>query len=123
MASAAAFMPGPLHTVYYASKAYVLSFSEALQLELAGSGVTVTALCPGPVKSKFLSSAGGPKNNVFPALESRDVADEGYRAMMNGMRVVVPGHALRFMLAILPRLMLAFITLKRNKTILKAESP
>jgi len=93
VASTAAFQPGPLMTVYYATKAYVLSFSEALHRELGGQGVRVTALCPGPVETEFMARAGIPEN-YFPRFLSRSaerVAQEGYDGLMRGRRVVIPG--------------------------------
>jgi short-subunit dehydrogenase len=94
VASTAAFQPGPLMAVYYASKAYVLSFSVALSLELEKSGITVTALCPGPTRTEFQAVAGmggtalGSKG---VAMDTRPVAVAGYRGMMRGKRVVTPG--------------------------------
>ena len=70
VASTAAFQPGPLMAVYYATKAYVLSFSEAIANELAGTGVTVTALCPGPTRTEFQKTAGVEKTRALPALSS-----------------------------------------------------
>ena len=101
VASVAAFMPGPGMAIYYASKAYVLSFSEALSAELAPLGVTVTALCPGPVPTGFQARAGfsGRMNNAMRhiALSSPQVARAGYNGMMAGKRVVLPGIAARIM--------------------------
>ena len=95
VASTAAFQPGPLMAVYYATKAYVLSFSEAIALELAGSGVTVTALCPGPTHSGFQSAAklasDAPLFKSGAVADSASVAEAGYRAMMAGERVHVTG--------------------------------
>lgn len=94
VASTAAFQPGPLMAVYYATKAYVLSFSEALANETAGTGVTVTTLCPGPTLTEFQSRAGF--GNV-PLLKSplvmsaADVARAGYEGMMRGQGLVIPG--------------------------------
>ena len=70
VASVASFMPGPGMAVYHATKAYVLSFSEALHRELGGQGVRVTALCPGPVETEFMARAGIPEN-YFPRFLSR----------------------------------------------------
>ena len=101
IASTAAFQPGPLMAVYYASKAFVLSFSEALSNELNGSGVSVTVLCPGAVKTGFQEAARMTKSNLFRrvTLEADRVAREGYNGMMKGKRVVVPGLRHRLMVS------------------------
>jgi hypothetical protein len=93
VASTAAFQPGPLMAVYYASKAYVLSFSEALTTELDGTGVSVTALCPGPTDTGFQSRADmGASKLVQGGLQDpAEVARAGYRGMQAGEAVVVPG--------------------------------
>jgi uncharacterized protein len=94
VASTAAFMPGPGMSVYYASKAYVLSFSEALTRELKGSGVTMTTLCPGPTDTGFAIAAGLGKSllhKVLPAATSKEVAVAGYKAMLKGKAIVIPG--------------------------------
>lgn len=101
VASVAAFMPGPGFAVYYASKAYVRSFSEALAEELKSAGVRVTALCPGPVRTGFQSRAGfdftGEMNAMKPALlPASEVARQGYEALAAGKRVVVPGLVNKF---------------------------
>jgi short-subunit dehydrogenase len=109
LASTAAFQPGPLMAVYYASKAYVLSFSQAIGNELAGTGVTVTALCPGPTGTGFATRAGLRQSKLFSALSvstSKDVAVAGYRAMLKGEPVVIVGFknkALNFLQRFLPR--------------------
>jgi hypothetical protein len=93
VASVAAFLPGPGMAVYYATKAYVLSFSEALHHELKSRGVRVTVLCPGPVPTEFQARAGMP-GNVLPPLLTRSaeqVAKDAYRGLAAGRRVVVPG--------------------------------
>jgi uncharacterized protein len=95
-ASTAAFQPGPLMAVYYATKAYVLSFSEALANETAGTGVSVTALCPGPTITEFQKQAGLEQTRLFHSplvLDARTVALAGYRGMMRGKRLVIPGLA------------------------------
>ena len=94
VASTAAFQPGPLMSVYYASKAFVLSFSEALAEEVRGTGVTVTTLCPGPTATGFGMAAGFPGVRFFGLFDSgpvKPVALAGYRAMRRGKRVVIPG--------------------------------
>jgi len=94
VASTAAFQPGPLMAVYYATKAYVLSFSEAIAEELGGTGVTVTALCPGPTATGFQKKANmGSLNllHVMKPVSSMEVAQAGYRGLMRGKRVVIPG--------------------------------
>jgi len=93
MSSTAAFMPGPLQAVYYASKAYVLSFSQAIASELEGTGVTVTAVCPGPTDTQFHRRAGQTSTWLLALLSQMDpetVARAAYRGMMKGRRVVVP---------------------------------
>jgi uncharacterized protein len=94
LASTAAFQPGPLMAVYYATKAYVLSFSEALANELAGSGVTVTALCPGPTETNFQKQAGLEETRLFQSplvTDARSVARAGYDGLKKGKRIVIPG--------------------------------
>lgn len=92
VASTAAFQPGPMMAVYYATKAYVLSFSEALVEELAGTGVTVTTLCPGATKTNFGSVANVEKTKMFSkAMDATTVAALGYNGMKNGKRVVITG--------------------------------
>lgn len=93
-ASTAAFQPGPYMAVYYATKAFVLSFSEAIAAELHGSGVTVTALCPGPTASGFqdkadMQASALVKGKKLPTADA--VAAAGYRAMQRGQRVFIPG--------------------------------
>jgi short-subunit dehydrogenase len=94
VASTAAFQPGPLMANYYASKAYVLSFSEALWEEARGTGVHVSCLCPGPTVSKFRERAGTGKTNLAKsskAAPSAPVAQAGYDAFRANRRVVVTG--------------------------------
>jgi len=105
VASIAAFMPGPGMAVYYASKAYVLSFSEALARELKGSGVTVTTLCPGPTDTSFATAAGLGKSlmhKMIPPATSMQVAKAGYKAMQKGKAIEIPGF-MNKMSAISPR--------------------
>lgn len=93
VASIAAFLPSPGMAVYHASKAYVLSFSEALHHELAGRGIRVTALCPGPVQTEFQARSGMtlPGSSKLLELPARRVAQLGYDGLMRGRRVVVAG--------------------------------
>ena len=93
VASTAAFQPGPLMAVYYATKAYVLHFSEAIANELQGSGVTVTCLCPGPTMTEFHKRANMLSSRMlqFGAMDARTVAEDGYRALMAGKPVVISG--------------------------------
>jgi short-subunit dehydrogenase len=115
VASVAAFLPGPYMAVYYATKAYVLSFSEALHQELKPRGVRVTTLCPGPVPTEFQARAGAASRSLPPllTLSAEEVAEQGYRALQAGRRLVVPGivNKIVTMLARLaPRaLVLAFV--------------
>lgn len=94
LASTAAFQPGPLMSVYYASKAFVLSFSEALDEELRNSGVSVTCLCPGATATSFAETAGVKNSKLFTTIggtTAEEVARYGYDAMMRGERVGVVG--------------------------------
>ncbi|MDQ2818270.1 MAG: SDR family oxidoreductase [Candidatus Eremiobacteraeota bacterium] len=105
VASTAAFFPGPLMAVYYASKAFVLSFSRALAEELRGSGITVTALCPGPTTSGFQRRAGMEDSKLLRGrvMDAPTVAQAGYRGLMRGKGLVVPGARYR-LLALAARL-------------------
>lgn len=96
VASVASYMPGPRMAVYFATKAYVLSFSDALGQELKGSGVSVSALCPGPTPTEFQSVAGMGRNysgasRSLAQVDAPSVARAGYRALMKGRRSVIPG--------------------------------
>lgn len=94
VASTAGFQPGPLMSVYYATKAYVISFSEALANELHGTGITVTCLCPGATDTGFQSRAGLGNTLLFKKLRPMDaatVARDGYRALMAGKTIVISG--------------------------------
>jgi short-subunit dehydrogenase len=106
--SIAGFLPGPGMAVYYASKAYVLSFSEALRRELAPRGVRVTALCPGPVPSEFQARAGFKPgfDSAILNVSASDVAQAGYRGLMANKRAVLPGLGIKvvpFLLRLFPR--------------------
>ncbi|MBH8606501.1 SDR family oxidoreductase [Thermoactinomyces sp. CICC 10521] len=98
--SMASFVPGPLMAVYYASKAYTLSFTEALAHELKESGVKVTALCPGPVKTRFAMRAKMHQSRLTEknALDAFTVAKAGYEGLLSGKPVVVPGAVFRSLL-------------------------
>ncbi|MDO6760198.1 SDR family oxidoreductase [Tamlana sp. 2_MG-2023] len=105
MSSLAAFQPGPLMSIYYASKGYMLSFSEAIANELKGTGVTVTAVCPGPTQTSFQKTVSeNTKDNKikFNMGTASEVAAYGYKAMLQGKSYAIPGTFNKF-LAILPR--------------------
>jgi uncharacterized protein len=95
VASTAGFAPGPLMAVYYATKAYVISLSEALAEELRGSGVSVTVLCPGPTLTEFQAVAHMETTRLFRlpgmVMDAGAVARAGYAGLMRGKRLVVPG--------------------------------
>ena len=114
MASTAAFQPGPLMAVYYATKAYVLSFSEAVREELRETGVTVTTLCPGPTRTDFQKNAGIERLRLLQItnMDARKVAALGYRGLMKGKRVVVTGFLNRFLafgVRLMPRAFVAWV--------------
>jgi uncharacterized protein len=103
VASTAAFQPGPIMAVYYATKAYVLSFTEALANETSGTGVHVTALCPGPTRTEFQARAGYkpiPMLRMPLVSTPADVARAGWEGMKHGRRVVVPGLANRLLVQV-----------------------
>ena len=94
VASTAGFQPGPLMVVYYATKAYVISFSEALANELKPNGVTVTCFCPGATETGFAARAGNDKTRLFQKLgpmDAKTVAADGYRGLMKGKTLVISG--------------------------------
>jgi hypothetical protein len=106
--------------VYHATKAYILSFTEALHRELAPRGIRVTALCPGPVETEFQARAGMPED-YYPRKLSRSmqrVAREGYDGLMRGRRVVVPGSDNK-VAALLPRLLPRAIMLRLVHTFMR----
>lgn len=106
VASTAAFQPGPLMAAYYATKAYVLFLSEGIAAEIRGSGVTVTALCPGPASTGFQQRAQMEESRLVKGraiMDARTVAVIGYRGMQQGKTVVIPGRRNRI-LALTPRL-------------------
>jgi hypothetical protein len=117
VASIGAFMPGPLTATYFASKAFVVSFSEALAHELRGSGVTVTTLCPGPTDTGFARQAGliGSKAFSTHLMDPADVAQTGYTSTMKGHGVVAPGfrnHMRMLVVRWVPRRLLAHFSRK-----------
>lgn len=124
VASTAAFLPGPYMAAYYASKAYVLSFSEALAEELCGSGITVTALCPGPTRTAFQKRAGmrdAPlvSGSLLPVMTADRVAEAGYAGTLRGRRVVIPGLANRLVAVgarLLPRRVLTPVVGRLNRS-------
>jgi short-subunit dehydrogenase len=104
VASVAAFLSGPGMAIYYATKAFVVSFSDGIGQELRSSGVTVTCLCPGYTATDFQARAGlDPKlASTVPTMTAMAVAEDGYRGLMGGKRRVVPGALNKFAVAILP---------------------
>ena len=122
VASVVGYQPGgPRMAVYYATKSYVLSFSKGLARELDGSGVSVTALCPGLTKSSFEQRAGASGTALykfFPQMNAKDVAIAGYRGMMRGRKTVLPGIATK-MMAFAGELPPRAIALKVNHLLLK----
>ena len=108
VSSIAGFLPGPGMAVYYASKAYVLSFTEALRQELAPRGVRVTVLCPGPVPTEFQARAGFRPhyNSAFLDVPAAEVARQGFEGLMADKRAVLPGLGIKivpFLLRLSPR--------------------
>ena len=96
VASTAAFQPGPLMALYYATKAFVLSFTEAIAEELRGTGVTATALCPGPTATDFQRRAKIEgirlmKSKAIAMMTASEVAEIGYRGFLAGKAVIIPG--------------------------------
>jgi short-subunit dehydrogenase len=119
VASTAGFVPGPFMAVYYATKAFVLSFSHAIANEVQGTGVTVTVLCPGATRTEFDRVAGIQDSKLFhgPAMTAEEVAREGYRAMMQGKPEVIAGARNRWMMLgtrLAPRTMLAATARRLN---------
>lgn len=121
MASIGSYMPGPMMAAYFASKAYVLSLSEALANELHGTGVTVTALCAGPTRTNFAQRARLTECRAFRGslMEPADVAREGYAAMMRGKQVLITGFKLRLQMLptpLLPRRLMAHFARQYHET-------
>ena len=127
VASVAGFLPGPGQAVYYASKAYVLSFSEALHTELKPKGVRVTTLCPGPVPTEFQARAGVDARPVpFVELPAARVAEQGYRGLMQGKRLVLPGlgnKTIVLLARVLPRYLVLAAADRRQRARLASGAP
>jgi short-subunit dehydrogenase len=119
--STAGFQPGPFMAVYYASKAFVNSFTEALSVELQGTGVAATVSCPGPTSTEFAQVAGNDKSRLFQqaaAMGAREVAAHGYHAMMRGETLAIPGFKNKMLLQSLrlaPRGMVRGLAASLNK--------
>ena len=122
VASTAAFQSGPFMAVYYATKAFVLSFSEAVSEELTGTNVTVSCLCPGPTETEFQNRAGIKKTKMmnrkkFTVMSAAEVALTGYKEMMKGKRIIIPGFANKagaIFVKLLPRKIITKITRSLN---------
>jgi uncharacterized protein len=120
VASVAAYLPGPLMATYYASKAFVLSFSEAIAEESRDTGVTVTTLCPGPTITGFQRRAGIERARLLRGpmvMQAGPVALAGYRGALEGRRVVVPGLANKLVVQLLrhaPRSLMAALVRRAN---------
>ena len=119
VASLAGFLPGPFMATYYASKAYVLSFTEALAHELRDTGITVTALCPGPTATEFAQVAGAERTQLFRSVaDAAAVARYGYRSMLRGRIIAIPGAKNKFAGLVLrtsPRKALRILAERLNK--------
>lgn len=121
LASTAAFQPGPTMAVYYATKAYVLSFSEAISNELKGTGVSVTVLCPGPTATGFQKASALEESKLVKGKKlpsAKEVAEYGYNAMMKGRVVAVPGFANKFFacaVRVMPRSMVRNVVRKMQE--------
>ncbi|HJT02175.1 MAG TPA: SDR family NAD(P)-dependent oxidoreductase, partial [Pseudonocardiaceae bacterium] len=117
--SGAGFLPGPYMATYYASKAFVVSFTDALSYELRGTGVTATVLCPGPTETEFAQVASASKALMFKtAADAASVARYGYRAMLAGKAVAVPGISMKLSLQSLrasPRSVMRVIAGRMNR--------
>jgi hypothetical protein len=119
--SMAGFLPGPGMAVYYATKAYVLSFTEALHSELAPRGIKVAVLCPGPVPTEFAARAGISDRSMAPSLLTKSadyVAEAGYRGLMDGQRTIVPGFInslVTVLIRIVPRRLLLNVVDSRQR--------
>ncbi len=123
VASLAAFQPGPNMAVYFATKAYVLHFSEALHYELKKFDITVTSLCPGPTQSNFSEAASATSSNLFKSKNipsAASVAEYGFMAMMQGKRLAIPGiknKVFAFLARISPRTLVIQIAAMMNRQV------
>lgn len=118
--SMAGFLPGPLHAVYYASKAFVISFSEAIADELAGTGVHVTVLCPGPTATEFTERAQMQGVTLLRrTAPARKIAEIGYQAMLKGKTLVVPGLLNKFTIHGLLRLSPRRLTTRVSRALME----
>jgi short-subunit dehydrogenase len=120
-ASSAGFMPGPLQSVYFATKAFVVSFSQGISRELKGTGVRVSALCPGPVKTGFEKAAGFNESPLFEkAKDAHSTAKKGYDGLEKGQLIVFNEFPLRFainwILPLVPRKTVAWM-IERLQTV------
>lgn len=119
--STAGFLPGPFMAIYYASKALVNSFTEALSVELEGTGVTATVSCPGATATEFAEVAGSAKSSLFASgvMTATEVAKDGYDAMMRGEPMAVAGFKNKMKIASLrlaPRGMARTVAVKLHQT-------
>ncbi|AYF54374.1 SDR family oxidoreductase [Clostridium botulinum C] len=118
VASTGAYQPGPYIAVYYATKAYVLSFSEALRNELSEYGITVSTLCPGSTRTGFSKSAG--KAEIKVAMDAKDVAISAYNGLMKSKRIIIPGINNKlaiFLSKLVPGSLSAYFVKKIQKTL------
>jgi uncharacterized protein len=124
VASTAAFQPGPFMAIYYATKAFVLSFSDALRVELKGSGITVTTLCPGPTKTNFGNRANVGHIPLFKtgvSKNAKSVAEIGYKGMQRGKGIVIPGFLNKagvIIVRLMPRKIISYILKKIHSSAL-----
>ena len=111
--STGSFVPGPYNAVYCAAKSFVLSFSEAIAEEVSGSGITITALCPGGTNTDFQDFSKRRESGFFPIMKASKVAKIGYRAMVKGDRVAIPGISNKiqvFLIRFIPRNLVSKLT-------------
>ncbi|MCK5050454.1 MAG: SDR family NAD(P)-dependent oxidoreductase, partial [Candidatus Cloacimonetes bacterium] len=114
IASTAAFVPGPIQAVYYATKAFVLSFSQAIAEELHDTNITVTALCPGATETEFGKVSGMDKTSMFKnAYSSKMVAEDGYKGLIMGKLVIISG------INLLQKIVMVFVPFIPKKLLLK----